>query len=238
MKALSIWPEYATEIAQGWKTVEFRTWKTDYRGDLVICSSSRKQKGFVSAHALCLVELVDIVPFGYEHLEAAGMNWVEEGFAWILENPRMIKPVPVKGQLRLWEFNGPIEIIPEEEWRVKEGVSDEEANARWASFEKTYWEPLMTNSNKAPEPPLPEAKKKTEKENASMEKYKYEIIKEIGILSESTRGWRKEVNLISWNGGNPKYDIRDWGPDHAKMGKGITLNEEEAKKLKEILNSL
>ena len=60
---------------------------------------------------------------------------------------------------------------------------------------------------------------------------KYDIVREIGVLSENTKGWRKEVNLISWNGGKPKYDIRDWAPGREKMGKGITLTEEEMKAL-------
>ena len=64
---------------------------------------------------------------------------------------------------------------------------------------------------------------------------KYEIIDEIGVLSENSKGWRKELNKISWNGATPKYDIRDWSPDHEKMGKGVTLTEEEAAKLKELL---
>lgn len=64
---------------------------------------------------------------------------------------------------------------------------------------------------------------------------KYDIIKEIGVLSESVKGWTKELNLISWNGGVPKYDLRDWAPNHEKMGKGITFNEDEVKKLYELL---
>lgn len=64
---------------------------------------------------------------------------------------------------------------------------------------------------------------------------KYDIIKEIGVLSENAKGWRKELNLISWNGGAAKYDIRDWAPDNEKMGKGTTLTEEEMENLKEIL---
>ena len=67
---------------------------------------------------------------------------------------------------------------------------------------------------------------------------KYDIVNEFGVLSENAKGWRKEVNLISWNGGAPKYDIRDWAPDHEKMGKGTTLSEEEMKNLKEILGEL
>jgi hypothetical protein len=66
---------------------------------------------------------------------------------------------------------------------------------------------------------------------------KYEIIKELGAISESNKGWKKELNLISWNGAAPKYDIRDWAPNHEKMGKGITLTAEEAKALLKLLAS-
>lgn len=65
---------------------------------------------------------------------------------------------------------------------------------------------------------------------------KYEIVKEIGILSESTKGWRKELNFISWNEKEPKYDLRDWAPNHEKMGKGVTLTADELRKLKDLLN--
>ncbi len=60
---------------------------------------------------------------------------------------------------------------------------------------------------------------------------KYEITEELGILSEKSSGWTKELNRISWNGGAAKFDIRDWAPEHEKMGKGVTLTEEEAKQL-------
>ncbi|MBN2726657.1 YdbC family protein [Candidatus Mcinerneyibacteriota bacterium] len=65
-----------------------------------------------------------------------------------------------------------------------------------------------------------------------------EIVKEIGILSESNKGWTKELNLVSWNGREPKYDLREWDPDHEKMSKGITLTKEEAAKLRDYLNGL
>lgn len=55
----------------------------------------------------------------------------------------------------------------------------------------------------------------------------YEIAEEIAVLSESNSGWRKELNLVSWNGADPKYDIRDWAPNREKMGKGVTLTAEE-----------
>lgn len=65
---------------------------------------------------------------------------------------------------------------------------------------------------------------------------KYEIVEHIGVLSESSRGWRKELNRVSWNDAAPKYDIRDWAPDHEKMGKGITLTEAEAGELRRLLD--
>lgn len=68
-----------------------------------------------------------------------------------------------------------------------------------------------------------------------MADFKYEIVEEIGVLSENAKGWRKELNLISWNGATPKYDIRDWAPEHEKMGKGVTLTEEEITTLKKLL---
>jgi hypothetical protein len=67
---------------------------------------------------------------------------------------------------------------------------------------------------------------------------KFEIKVAAGILSESSKGWKKELNLISWNDKEAKYDIRDWDLEHKKMGKGVTLNVEELKKLREILNGM
>ena len=64
---------------------------------------------------------------------------------------------------------------------------------------------------------------------------KYEIVEQIGVLSESIKGWRKELNKISWNGEEPKYDIRDWAPEHEKMGKGVTLTKNEAENLLSLL---
>lgn len=67
---------------------------------------------------------------------------------------------------------------------------------------------------------------------------KYEINEKLGVLSESSKGWTKELNLISWNGREAKYDIRDWAPEYEKMGKGVTLSAEELKKLRDILNEM
>jgi len=67
---------------------------------------------------------------------------------------------------------------------------------------------------------------------------KFEIKEELGTLSESAKGWKKELNLISWNDAAPKYDIRDWSPDHEKMGKGITLSPDEVKALYDVLKGI
>ncbi|MEG1140987.1 MAG: PC4/YdbC family ssDNA-binding protein [Clostridia bacterium] len=56
---------------------------------------------------------------------------------------------------------------------------------------------------------------------------KYEIKESIVVLSTNAAGWTKEVNLVSWNDSNPKYDIREWNEDHTRMSKGITLTKEE-----------
>lgn len=67
---------------------------------------------------------------------------------------------------------------------------------------------------------------------------KFEIIKKIGLLSKSNKGWAKELNLISWSHREPKYDIREWSPDGQTMGKGVTLSKEELVTLRDILNNL
>ena len=67
---------------------------------------------------------------------------------------------------------------------------------------------------------------------------KYEITEELGILSESTKGWTKELNRVSWNDREAKFDLREWAPEHEKMGKGITMTQEEAKTLYELLKGI
>lgn len=67
---------------------------------------------------------------------------------------------------------------------------------------------------------------------------KFEIIETYGVLSETDKGWKKELNLVSWNDNAPKYDLRDWSENHERMGKGITLNNYEFEKLKDILKTM
>ncbi len=69
-----------------------------------------------------------------------------------------------------------------------------------------------------------------------MAELKYEITKRLGVLSENAKGWTKELNMVSWNEREPKYDIREWSPDHSRMAKGVTLTEEEINTLRAILN--
>ncbi|NSP38242.1 hypothetical protein HRE80_11785 [Enterococcus faecalis] len=70
------------------------------------------------------------------------------------------------------------------------------------------------------------------------EEFSYEILEEVAVLSENACGWRKELNLISWNGRPPKFDLREWAPDHEKMGKGITLTNEEFAELSKTIKSM
>lgn len=67
---------------------------------------------------------------------------------------------------------------------------------------------------------------------------KFEIKEELGVLSESAKGWTKELNLISWNGAEAKYDLRDWSPNHEKMGKGIALTADEVQELYKLLDKI
>ncbi len=76
------------------------------------------------------------------------------------------------------------------------------------------------------------------KGDIAMADIKFEIKENVGVLSQSPKGWTKELNIISWNGKEAKYDLRDWAPNHEKMGKGITLTVEELKTLNNVLNSV
>jgi hypothetical protein len=71
-----------------------------------------------------------------------------------------------------------------------------------------------------------------------MAELKFEIRKNMGIIGEGTKGWKKEVNIVSWNDRKPKLDIRDWDENHVKMGKGITLSKDEVGELKKLLDDI
>lgn len=135
MKALSIHPVFAMQIVTGIKTVECRSWNTNYRGDILICSTAKKEKGTIPGHALGVVTLQDVVPFARRHLKGAMMDEFYPGdYAWILTNPRAIKPFPVKGKLSLWTCEHEIEFLPV----PKNEEEDEELG-------RIYWDPIIYN---------------------------------------------------------------------------------------------
>ncbi len=70
-----------------------------------------------------------------------------------------------------------------------------------------------------------------------MAEIEFSIVKHIGVLSEGSKGWRKELNLVSWNKREPKFDIREWDPEHQKMGKGVTLTAEESATLADLIKA-
>lgn len=70
------------------------------------------------------------------------------------------------------------------------------------------------------------------------DEFSFEITEQITVLSTSKSGWTLELNKVSWGGRPAKYDLRSWAPEHQKMGKGVTLTDEEIKKLKNALNEL
>ena len=71
-----------------------------------------------------------------------------------------------------------------------------------------------------------------------MAEFNYEITERIAVLSTNASGWERQLNMVSWNGKEPKYDLRDWAPDGSKMGKGISMTREELVTLKGILEEM
>lgn len=71
-----------------------------------------------------------------------------------------------------------------------------------------------------------------------MADFKFDIKKNLGTISESSKGWKREVNVMTWNNKKAKVDIREWDEKHEQMGKGITLNKEELIQLKDILSKI
>ena len=72
----------------------------------------------------------------------------------------------------------------------------------------------------------------------NMTDLKFEIKKTLGIIGEGTKGWKKEVNVVSWNDRKPKLDIRDWDETHEKMGKGVTLSKVEVEEFRKLLEDI
>lgn len=114
-KALTVRPDWMACYLAGIKTVECRTWQTDYRGDIILCSSAKRIRDTIPGHALMIARLDDIVPFAKKHLGPALLRPSDvpsHAYAWIFKDFRLIKPVPVKGHLGLWDLDIQPEIIP------------------------------------------------------------------------------------------------------------------------------
>ena len=115
MKAISVQNPFAHWIMCGEKTIEVRTWNTEHRGDLLICSSaSPKIPAMISGHALCIVSLDKVTKLKKKDLEAACMDEMPDGdcYAWHLSKVRIVKPIPVKGKLNFYNVDDElIEII-------------------------------------------------------------------------------------------------------------------------------
>lgn len=112
MKALSIQPLYATLIALGEKFIELRSWKTDYRGPIVICAGKAQNKaereGMLNGHAVAVVELEDVRPYVDETDRDLAFLFEDEtfeGYSWVFKSVTPIKPIPVKGRLSLFELD-------------------------------------------------------------------------------------------------------------------------------------
>lgn len=135
MKALTVRPFEGMAIMFGDKTVECRSKNISYRGDVVICTSALKLKDTIPSHALCIVEIVDCVPFTKNHLEAAMMGAVPENhYAWVLDNVRIIAPIKIKGFLSLIDW-GKVQKASDEIIYLPEPQTDAEDEEQ---FEKYY----------------------------------------------------------------------------------------------------
>jgi len=109
MKAISIKEPYASMIRRGEKLIETRTWKTDYRGDLLLCAS-QKPESDISGKAFAVAKLADCVPMTTEHEAQAGCKVYPGAYAWILRDVTAIMVFPVKGQLSLFEVDVPLRL--------------------------------------------------------------------------------------------------------------------------------
>ena len=120
MKALSVKNPWAGWVYNRKKPIETRTWSTEYRGDILICCSKTIDKNvqgkfdpecYITGKAICVVELYDVVKMEKSHQFEAMCKVYEGAYAWLFRNIRKIEPVPVKGQLSLFEVPEGTELI-------------------------------------------------------------------------------------------------------------------------------
>jgi hypothetical protein len=139
MKAITIYPEYCSDIYNGDKTIECRTWKTNYRGELLICAAKRPTPGFICGYAYFTVKLTDIEPFTETHLQAACLDVMPDvpTYAWHFEDRQPVYPFPVRGKMGMFDVDDSlIKYVMDEE---KMALSDEE----FAKFAKEYDEKYL-----------------------------------------------------------------------------------------------
>jgi hypothetical protein len=104
LKCLSIHQPYADLISAGLKTIECRSWQTSYRGDILICSTKKPYfENKLHGQALCIITLENVIKMNKKHCKNAYIDKIYP-YAWILKNPKLIKPFPVKGQLGFFEL--------------------------------------------------------------------------------------------------------------------------------------
>lgn len=145
MKALSVRPEYTFDIFMGEQTFEERTWKTDHRGDLLICASAKKEPGYVNGYAYFVVSLLDIQPSKEDWFDENGKRVTM--YQWALGKPRAIEPIPVKGKLHLYDVDDAL-IHYVDGGDLGAYATPEEANAFIDAYIKKYLDPLAYNPKK------------------------------------------------------------------------------------------
>jgi hypothetical protein len=146
MKALSVRPEYTFDIFVGEQTFEERTWKTDHRGDLLICASSKKEPGYVNGYAYFVIPLLDIRPSEESWFDESGKPVTM--YEWVLGKPRAIEPIPVKGKLHLYDVDDAL-IHYVDGGDLGAYATQEEANAFIDDYIRKYLDPLAYNPNKS-----------------------------------------------------------------------------------------
>lgn len=147
MKALSIDPLPVMQMEWSRKFIEYRTWKTSYRGPLLICATAKKVPGCISGYAWFYAELMDVVPFEEYDLQGACMDRMPDqpGYAWILDIPNKISiyPIKVKGKQGLFDVNDDLIHSVDDDWTPDGdlGPADPDEWAQW--FNAKYLDPLI-----------------------------------------------------------------------------------------------
>ena len=210
MKALSVRPEYTFNIFVGEQTFEERTWKTDHRGDLLICASAKKEPDYVNGYAYFVIPLLDIQPSKEDWFDERGKRVTM--YEWALGKPRAIEPIPVKGKLHLYDVDDTL-IHYVDGGDLGAYATAEEANAFIDAYIKKYLDPLAykpkkTRKSKATEeealPPLTEEEFEA-LHSAAMVDYE-PIMKRIALIRE----W---LGLgVFWDSVSDPAESADLGP--------------------------